>query len=839
MKAATKAALCGGLVLIVGLMAVMLRGTSGTTPAAAAEPQETPGCLQIIGEKGKPGGLCPLKHTDVEASVAGFIARVDVTQEFHNPSKEKIEAIYTFPLPNDAAVDRMEMQVGKRTIIGEIRRREEARQIYEAARAAGHVAGLLDQERPNIFTQSVANIMPGERVIIKISYTQLLKYEDGTFEFTFPMVVGPRYIPGQPTGQSGTGWAPDTTQVPDASRITPPVTPKGTRAGHDISLTVHINAGVPIQSVKSSLHEVEVNQPDAVRADVTLRNQNEIPNKDFVLKYGVAGEQVESGVLSYSPDGRGGYFSLIMMPPKKPRASQITPKEMIFVIDSSGSQQGEPIQRSKETMLHCIKNMNPGDTFNMIAFNNGLRKLFEQPQGFNSSTEEKALAFLKECEAGGGTEMLPAVKAALEPVADPGRLRIVVFFTDGYIGNDFQILDAVKKNAGQARVFPFGIGNGVNRYLIDKMAELGRGEAEYVYLNAVGQDVAEKFYNRIRNPILTDITVDWNGLPVVLEDQYPKEMPDLFDAKPLIIKGRFTGAQAGQIIVRAKLGGRPWQVSIPADLSGKNPDNDSLASIWARAKVEDLMDKDLMGAQTGKPDTNVKEEIVNLALEFSLMTQYTSFVAVEKTTVTIGGKPRTVAVPVEMPEGVSYEGVFGDAKADAGGTRFKSSNSSRVANYPMLAAPATEATAPTMAGPGGPAMPGAAAPSPSVGYGGGVAYDMSVSAEDSIGEIKQRQPADKLAKMLRDLIKRYKAGDTKTDYSIPGKLIVKNGRVEVSIWVKAGTTEAQAKLAKLGATNLVWLIKGKVAICSIEIRKLDELSKLEWISRIYPPEYVR
>ncbi|HYE15519.1 MAG TPA: VIT domain-containing protein, partial [Pyrinomonadaceae bacterium] len=298
----------------------------------AAPPPEpsTPGSLQAVGPDGKPRGLCPLKRTDVRADVAGFLARVVVTQEFENPFDDKIEAVYTFPLPQAAAVDDMTMRVGERTVRGKILRREQAQAVYEAARAAGQVAALLDQERPNIFTQSVANISPGERVTVTISYVETLKYEDGTYEFSFPTVVGPRYVPGNATAgpQSGGGRLPDTDRVPDASRITPHVAAAGTRTGHDISISVSLDAGVPIERLGSASHEIEVERPTPASARVRLKNLTAIPNKDFVLRYDVAGRRISDAVLAHRGE-RGGYFTLILQPPDRVTAEDVTPKELV------------------------------------------------------------------------------------------------------------------------------------------------------------------------------------------------------------------------------------------------------------------------------------------------------------------------------------------------------------------------------------------------------------------------------------------------------------------------------------------------------------------------------
>lgn len=334
------------------LFALLVAARFQLEPVFAAPPPQSSGSLEIIAKDGKITGTCPLKHTDVRGAISGFLSRVTVTQIFENSAESPIEAVYTFPLPQDAAVDDMTIQVGDRTIRGVIRKREEARAIYEQAKATGHVAALLDQERPNIFSQAIANIMPGEQVSVTISYSETLQYADGSYEFVFPMVVGPRYIPGQPTGKQGGGWAPDTDKVPDASRITPHVAMLGTRAGHDISLELAIDAGVPIQALRSTSHQIDVERTGASGAKVKLHSENEIPNKDFILKYKVAGEQVSDAVLTHwdtsnSKATDGGYFTLILQPPARVAESDITPKELVFVLDTSGSMWGFPLEKGQ------------------------------------------------------------------------------------------------------------------------------------------------------------------------------------------------------------------------------------------------------------------------------------------------------------------------------------------------------------------------------------------------------------------------------------------------------------------------------------------------------------
>jgi Ca-activated chloride channel family protein len=646
--------------MAAAISSLLIFASSSRVEVALAAPQQeaTPGSLSATDASGKPVGLCPLKHTEVKAEISGFLSRVRVTQEFENPFKEKIEAVYVFPLPQSAAVDDMTMMVGDRTVRGRILPREEARVVYEAARANGQVASLLDQERPNIFTQAVANIMPGEKVTVTISYVETLKYEDGAYEFVFPMVVAPRYVPGTPISAGAGGTSPNTTQVPDASKVTPPLTPKGTRAGHDISVEVALDAGVPIDALKSNSHEIDVERPNGWSALVRLKSKAEIPNRDFVLKYDVAGGRVEDALLSHRTD-KGGFFTLILQPPDRVALEDLTPKEIVFVLDTSGSMQGFPIEKAKEAMKLALDGLHPQDTFNLITFAGDTHILFPQPVQATKENMLKAQSFLASRAGGGGTEMMKAIKAALDPSDNQGHIRVVCFMTDGEVGNDFEIISEVQKHP-QARVFAFGIGSSVNRFLLDKMAEEGRGEVEYVSLKDDGSLAARRFHERVRSPLLTDISVDWAGLSVA--DVYPKRIPDLFSAKPVILSGRYTGGGRGVIRLKGKISGRDFVRELAVELPETEARHDVLQSLWARTRIDDLMRQDYLGIQQGKAHADLKETITQLGIEYRLMTQFTSFVAVEEMTVTDGGAPRRIEVPVELPEGMSLKGL-GDSDA--------------------------------------------------------------------------------------------------------------------------------------------------------------------------------
>src|SRR5437773_1392657 len=367
-------------ILSATVMGLQTLRSSGSL--TSAQNVATQGSLQVVDPSGKPKAVCPLKHTNVKAQVSGFLARATVTQEFENPFPEKIEAVYTFPLPQNAAVDDMTMLVGDRTVRGKILRREEAEAVYEAAKNNGQTASLLNQERPNIFTQSVANILPGDQIKIKINYDETLKYENGSYEFVFPMVVGPRYVPGDATGSqnnaNGNGFAPDTDRVPDASRITPQPVPEGMRAGHDISIDLTLDAGVPIDGLISKTDEVNLDRPSVHGAHVRLKDQATIPNKDFILRYDVAGPKITDALLTHSA-GVGGFFTLILQPPERVTAEDVTPKELVFVLDTSGSKYRFPIEKAKETMKVAREHLYPYDTFNLITFSGDEHILFPEP----------------------------------------------------------------------------------------------------------------------------------------------------------------------------------------------------------------------------------------------------------------------------------------------------------------------------------------------------------------------------------------------------------------------------------------------------------------------------
>lgn len=605
-------------------------------------------------------GQCPLEHTDVKATISGYVAKVSVKQIFKNTYKEKIEAVYTFPLSEQGAVNQMKMRIGDRTINGTIKKREEARQIYQDARNNGQTASLLDQERTNVFTQSVANIEPGQKIEITIDYVETLPFEDGQFAFTYPTVVGPRFI--------------DLPKNGNMSGLNTVFAPEGTRSGHDISISVDLDAGMKVDHIHSLLHEVSIDESpsDKIKgkARIKLADKATIPNKDFVLTYQVSESAIKSGYLAFRDADKPGYFTLMVMPPKKPTIKDISPKEMIFVIDCSGSQSGPPLDKCKQTMRYIVEHMNANDTFQIIAFNSGQNVFADKPQAVSESMKKKAIAFIDALEANGGTWMAPAVEMACSMPRDQHRLRIVTFMTDGYVGNDLEILGMIKKYRDKSRWFSFGTGNSVNRSLIDGIAREGGGEAEYVLLNSPAEQAGAKFYKRISTPVLTDVKLNYRGPSenARLTEIFPKEIHDVWAQKPLYFKGRYAKPGKYQMDVTGFCGGAPYKQTINIDLPERDTTNSGIASMWARAKVDRLMAEDYMSAQNGGTNKELKDEIVQVALEHGIMTQYTSFVAVDDKARKdrTKGQPTTIRVQSEMPEGVSRQMTLG-AMGGAGG----------------------------------------------------------------------------------------------------------------------------------------------------------------------------
>jgi len=621
----------------------------------------------------------PLKHTDVKANITGYIATVDVTQQYHNPFDSKIEAVYVFPLPHNAAINEFVMSIGDRKIRGIIRERAEAERVYHAARAQGHVASLLTQERPNVFTQAVANIEPGKQIDIAIRYFHTLTYSDGYYEWHFPMVVGPRFNPPQ-TGSGtsvplnqGIGAVPRGQHGASGQKTEVQYLKPTERSGHDIALSVNLDPGVIISDLLSVNHAIRARADDAAPTDlaanqpvvtppgsfvgdpnkrrwaVTLSPADAVPNKDFVLRYRVAADKPQAGLVATRDDNGAGYFTLMLYPPKTLQNLPRKPLELVFVIDCSGSMSGRPLEQAKAAIRTSLQRMRPDDTFQVIKFASDAQLMTPRAIPASRDNIARALAYLHENYGGGGTMMLEGIRAALDAPADPSRLRFVCFLTDGFIGNELEILREIRAKLGGSRIFSFGIGSSVNRYLLEHMAKIGRGAVAYLAHDEKAEPVMTAFFDRIAHPALTDLSIDFGGMKV--SDVFPAELPDLFVGRPVILTGKFAGAGKPTVRVTGKVANEPETITITPDLDdAAAKTNTALRPIWARMKIADLADRSAWETVTDLP-----AQIKTLALEHGLMSAYTAFVAVDATRRTEGNSGTTVAVPVPTPEGVKYE----------------------------------------------------------------------------------------------------------------------------------------------------------------------------------------
>ncbi|MBM3879819.1 MAG: VWA domain-containing protein [Verrucomicrobia bacterium] len=640
-------ALPGSLPSIEEELWVVARAEPASPPAEA----DAPGSGELVTKTGAGETVpLPLEHTAVRATISGYIAAVQVTQQFRNPYDGKIEAIYVFPLPHNAAVDGFVMTIGERRIRGIIRERSEAEAIYQAAKSQGYVASLLTQERPNIFTQAVANLEPGHPIDVTLTYFHTLAYDDGWYEFVFPTVVGPRFNP--PGSTAGIGAVARGQPGRSGQRTEVQYLRPGERSGHDLALEVHLDAGVALEEISCRTHTIAQQRHEPGRATVTLSPADHIPNRDFVLRYRVAGDRIKSDFLAHREE-RGGYFTLMLYPPQSLAGLSRQPLELVFVLDCSGSMSGQPLAQAKAAIQRALRRLEPSDTFQIVRFSNEASQLGPSPLPASPENVHRGLAYLAELESEGGTMMINGIKAALDFPHDPARLRFVTFLTDGYIGNEVQILDAIRQRLGPARIFSFGVGSAVNRYLLEHMAKAGRGAVAYLGLRTDAAEVMDRFFDRIAHPALTDLTIDWGDLRVT--DVFPRQLPDLFVGRPVILAGRFDGTGPATLRVSGLAGGQPTTFAIPITLAEAEPARRALPAVWARLKIADLADQAVLD-----PDHELVGAVRQVALDYGLMSAYTAFVAVDTSRRTAGTEATTVPVAVPVPEGVKYRTTVGE-----------------------------------------------------------------------------------------------------------------------------------------------------------------------------------
>jgi Ca-activated chloride channel family protein len=598
----------------------------------------------------------PLLHTDVELDVRGPVAATTVTQQYANSSADPIEAIYIFPLPHDAAVYDLQVRIGNRVIRSVIRERTEAKRAYQAAKSEGKRAALLEQERPNIFTASLANILPGDRIDVRLRYVEALRWEEGRMRVVFPMVVGPRYIPGtQVAGYSGSGWELDTDAVPDASRITPLVRHPKSRSGHDLSLTVELDAGFDTASIKCVSHLVNVRRLANGRQRVELATATTVPNRDFVLEVQQAESTQPKTALFLTPTGDSGetHFLLAAFPPTAQPREHI-PVEMFYMIDVSGSMQGTSIQQARQALLQALDRLAPGDRFAILTFSSGYREFAPEPLPVTAENLAAAREFVERLQAGGGTEMLPALLHLMRKAETPGYLRHIVLLTDGDLGNEEQIFAAVRGELGSARLFTVAIGSAPNHFLATKMAQFGRGSFTHIADIAETREQVTRLLASIESPVLTDVKLSFEGVEVA--EVYPARPPDLFLRRPLLIFGRMAGGRAGKVRLTARAGDDSYEQSIAFDTS-KASFHPGITTLWARQRVEELIDTWRHADENTQ--NQIRSEVIAHAIRYRLVTRFTSLVAVEEVVANASGQSKTLPVPTELPAGWQMDKVFG------------------------------------------------------------------------------------------------------------------------------------------------------------------------------------
>ena len=580
----------------------------------------------------------PLRETRYDTVVVGTVAETSVVQVFHNPLPDRLEAIYNFPLPADAAVDDYWIRIGEREIHGVMKRRDEARRTYEDARDAGLTAALLEQNRPNLFAQAVANIPPGATVEVEMHLVQPLHLDDGRYELVLPTVVGPRFV----TADVDAAGAP---VVPDADKLRAPQLAQGVVRCAEVDVQVTIEDAA-VRDLRSQYHALQVERaPGLTRLE--LADGPARPNRDFAVSWQLSDLEPRARLMAQRTGNGDGYFTLTIEPPRGFSQDRALARELVFVLDTSGSMSGDPLNTARASIRRALAEVGPDDTFQIIRFAGSAELLAEAPLTNTAENRDRALRFLDGMEGGGGTEMLAGVTAALARPADPKRLRMVLFLTDGYIGAESQIFAAIERQLGQARLFGLGVGSSVNRFLLDGIGRVGRGTTTYVGPGELPDAVVDRFYSRIARPVLTDIEIDWGDLPVA--DISPGLVPDLFAGQPVVVFGRFTGTPKGQARLRGKLGGAPVEIPLQLDFT-RGQDHSGLASMWARHRVDDLLG--YPGSPSGSADTRAVEQVTVLALKHRIMTAYTSFVAVEeRKEAQPDGAMRTVQVPLELPFG--------------------------------------------------------------------------------------------------------------------------------------------------------------------------------------------
>ncbi|HET6629633.1 MAG TPA: marine proteobacterial sortase target protein [Woeseiaceae bacterium] len=588
--------------------------------------------------------------TEIHVSVSGPIARTTVRQQFRNDGTDWVEGIYVFPLPGDAAVDRLRMRIGERFIEGEIREKERARKEYAAAKAAGKRTGLVEQQRANLFTTSLANLAPGATVVIEIEYLETLDYDDGAFSMRIPTTLTPRYIPGAPLpDRQGSGWSADTAEVPDASLITPPVVTRSSH--HRLTLHAEIDAGVPLESVVSRYHPITVT-PDGGVYRVELSGAQAKLDHDIELRWKPVAAGAPRATLISETVGGDTHYLLMILPPTDAAAAPRMPRELVFIIDTSGSMYGTSLEQAKSALLLALGDLVPADRFNVIQFNSVTHALFGRSVGATAENIRAARDYVSGLVSNGGTEMRPALELALSEPPVETHLKQIVFITDGAVGNEAALYSLIASQLGAARLFTVGIGSAPNGWFMEKAAELGRGTATFISALHEVDEKMGRLFAKLARPQVTGIRVEWPGQQAVA---YPAVVPDLYAGEPIVVTARLPEPPRDGDLLRisghSTTGG--WSTELPLRGTRTRP---GVAALWARSRIADLLDQERRGGDAAP----IRAAVVETALTHHLVSKYTSLVAVDKTP----ARPDAAAlareqVPNLLPYGQSHRAIFG------------------------------------------------------------------------------------------------------------------------------------------------------------------------------------
>jgi Ca-activated chloride channel family protein len=645
---------------IAAIFAGFPRARAATVPIHVTPGEMRSGALLL--REGDRYVEAPRLGTDIDLTVSGPTARARVTQIFNNPTAGWVEAVYVYPLPEGGAVDTLKMVVGDRIIVGDIKERQAAKMIYEQAKASGQKAALMEQERPNIFTNSVANIGPGETVLVQIEYQEPVRQSGSEFLLRIPLVVAPRYNPA-PVVQTvdfsagSQGWGQISDPVPDRDRIEPPVLdPRVNPAFNPVAITVRLQAGFPLGEVKSHHHAIKTESPAPDTRVIRLDDKVVPADRDFELTWAPAATAAPSVGLFREHVGNADYLLAFVTPPaladveRQPRR-----REIVFVIDNSGSMGGTSIVQAKASLIYALGRLKLTDRFNVIRFDNTMDVLFPDTVPADSAHLDEAKAFVAALQARGGTEMVPPMRAALTDRrdADSNTLRQIVFLTDGEIGNEQQLFDTIAAMRGRSRVYMVGIGSAPNSFLMTRAAEIGRGT--FTHIGAVEQveDRMRGLFDKLENPIVTNLTASYSGEA----DVTPAVLPDLYRGEPVVLAAKL-GSLAGTLEIKGRIGDRPWVVKLPV---ANAAEGQGVSKLWARRKIADAeVARTLRQATPQETD----QRVLALALEHHLVSRLTSLVAVDTTpSRPDGARLSRAELPLNLPAGWDFDKVFGERPA--------------------------------------------------------------------------------------------------------------------------------------------------------------------------------